>query len=130
MLLMFHKILLQGFHQRTAKWPVVVISKASLNCQAHLCYYCCHDYTGDLLEQMIPMMSCYSKYVQDHVRAIEVFFQVSKEPNFRQFLSHLHSKPSSKGLTLPELLAVPLDRVRHSNLLMFLLINCCNPNIV
>ena len=31
MLLMFHKILLQGFHQRTAKWPVVVISKASLN---------------------------------------------------------------------------------------------------
>lgn len=30
MLLMFHKILLQGFHQRIAKWPVVVISKASL----------------------------------------------------------------------------------------------------
>ena len=30
MLLMFHKILLQGFHQRTAKWPVVVISKESL----------------------------------------------------------------------------------------------------
>jgi len=27
MLLMFHKILLQGFHQRIAKWPVVVISK-------------------------------------------------------------------------------------------------------
>ena len=27
MLLIIHKILLQGFHQRMAKWPVVVISK-------------------------------------------------------------------------------------------------------
>ena len=57
------------------------------------------------------MMSCYSNYVQDHVHALETFFEVSKEPNFRQFLGHLHSKPSAKGLTLPELLAVPLDRV-------------------
>lgn len=63
---------------------------------------------------MIPMMSCYSNYVQDHVHAIGTFFEVSKEPNFRQFLSHLHSKPATKGLTLPELLAVPLDRVRNS----------------
>ena len=73
---------------------------------------CCYDNTGDLLEQMIPMMSCYSNYVQGHVHAIETFFQVSKESTFRQFLEHLHSKPATKGLTLPELLAVPLDRVR------------------
>ena len=37
MLLMFHKILLQGFQQRTAKWPVVVISKAS-SINNPLCY--------------------------------------------------------------------------------------------
>ena len=64
------------------------------------------------------MMSCYSNYVQDHVHAIGTFFEVSKEPNFRQFLSHLHSKPATKGLTLPELLAVPLDRVSNSLLVV------------
>ncbi|XP_065912792.1 ras-specific guanine nucleotide-releasing factor 2-like isoform X1 [Dysidea avara] len=90
-LLLIHKILLQGFHQRIAKWPVVVIS--------------------DLMEQMIPMMSCYSTYVQDHVHAIETYFEVSKDSKFKQFLEHLHSKPATKGLLLSELIAVPLNRI-------------------
>ena len=63
------------------------------------------------MEQMIPMMSCYSTYVHDHVHAIEAYFEVSKESNFKQFLEHLHSKPATKGHLLSELLAVPLDRV-------------------
>ena len=63
------------------------------------------------MEQMIPMMSCYSTYVQDHVCATEVFFDINKEPKFKEFLEHLHSKPATKGLLLSELLAVPLNRV-------------------
>jgi len=65
------------------------------------------------MEQMIPMMSCYSAYVRDHVRAIEIFFDISKDSNFKQFLEHLHSKPATKGFTLTELLAAPLHRVQY-----------------
>jgi len=63
------------------------------------------------MEQMVPMMSCYSTYVRDHVHAIEIFFDISRDNNFKQFLEHLHSKPATKGLLLSELLTVPLDRV-------------------
>ena len=66
------------------------------------------------MEQMIPMMSCYSTYVQDHVHAIETYFEVSKDSKFKQFLEHLHSKPATKGLLLSELIAVPLNRVSLS----------------
>ena len=63
------------------------------------------------MEQIIPMMSCYSTYVRDHVHAIEIFFDISRDINFKQFLEHLHSKPATKGLTVTELLAAPLHKV-------------------
>jgi len=66
------------------------------------------------MEQIIPMMSCYSTYVRDHVHAIEIFFDISRDNNFKQFLEHLHSKPDTKGLTLTELLAAPLHKVNGS----------------
>ena len=66
------------------------------------------------MEQIIPMMSCYSTYVRDHVHAIEIFFDISRDNNFKQFLEHLHSKPATKGLTLTELLAAPLHKVNGS----------------
>ena len=115
--MLIHKILLQGFYQRIAKWPVVVISKLLYSNISNNSLSCC--VTGDLMEQMIPMMSCYSIYVQDHAHAVEAYFEVSKELKFKQFLEHLHSKPAAKGLLLSELLAVPLNRVSQDYILYY-----------
>lgn len=90
-LLLYHQLFLRGLHHRIDQWPVVML--------------------GDLLKLFVPMMVIYHQYISNHSHAMETLISLNADPSFKSFLSCLEAKPACLGMTLDQLLSVPLTRI-------------------
>jgi hypothetical protein len=90
-LVLLHQLFLRGLHHRIDQWPVVML--------------------GDLLKLFVPMMVVYHEYISSHSHAIETLVSLTVDSSFKDFLTFLESKPACLGMTLEQLLSVPLKRI-------------------
>jgi len=87
-ILMLHKMLLEGIKQRLRYWPNIRLD--------------------DYLSSLVSLLPVYHEYIRNHSSALKVLSKCKKRPEFMKLLNWYESKPECNGQTIEQFLYYPV----------------------
>ena len=73
----------------------------------------CHgsNFSGDLFDMLLPMLSIYQEYVRNHHYSLQVLAEYKQRQEFNNLLKRYEEKPACENRTLEIFLTYPMHQV-------------------